>query len=188
MKIRITKAEVLKAIKEEPLLSPGWWFSHRTVGAYDPSPVLEGMTAGDTTNCKVCAVGAVFRRTLRDNLPALDANDILKSNLRGIHISADGANGKLQMQERARRELRHGHHWNALSVMFEGLCDLYDVKSAPVYMDSPDDTADRAALFASLTKVREELAQFVTETFPDDLTMEVPDSGTLKGPYKEFTQ
>lgn len=103
--VRITKAQVLKAIKAEPLtaLQQGTWIwsneDHRpSLPAMDPS-------------CVVCAVGAVFRRAVLRR----DAGFQEVAELGDALVDAGVVSGKAFVKE----ELAAGNHLNALSCVFE---------------------------------------------------------------------
>ncbi len=173
MKVRISKAEVLKAIAEEPLLSPGRWMTHKD-GAKDPATLL----SGDTENCKVCAVGAVFRRLLPLDTPVGNAVHCLDLNITWHNCMDEdnlGENRALVL-EKANDILEQGSPWNALSYAFEGLCQAYDIHAF-----SPMTVRIKAALEA----VRLELAEFVTAKFPDDIEINVA-GYKPRIPYKEL--
>jgi hypothetical protein len=89
------------------------------------------------------------------------------------------------MLARAKRQLDSGYPWNALSVAFEGLCEIHGVKAGPLFQPDRAVPLDSNRLLAGLTKVREELASFVDDVFPEDLSLESPGT-VLKAPYKEF--
>ncbi len=205
MKIRISKAEVLKAIAEEPMLSPGFWLGDAELhGRYVDYKAITplGLKAGDLKACRVCAVGAVFRRLLPADLEAKAAVTCVEDNISGRfncvpdhedieeEIAAEEAKAEEdeyddadvpsyldRVADRARDILAADQPWNALSYMFEGLCHahgLRDVYSSKV-------VRERAQ-----APVRSALTAFVTEEFPEDLTMEVADYSP-RIPFKEFT-
>lgn len=98
-KLIITKAQVIKAIREEPLTPQ----------------VFVGYPIRDGQKCSVCAVGAVMRQSI----PL-----IKKDKLEWVCRQATG-DGEVSSTtpERVASMLREKHYLNALSATFEDQCE-----------------------------------------------------------------
>jgi hypothetical protein len=196
VKIRISKSEVLKAIAEEPMLFPGFWLGDATLdgqGVVYAEITPLGLKAGDTAACRVCAVGAVFRRLLPADLEASEAVKCVESNISGRYQCVPDIEEREypddsdddeeepplsyldQVQQGALDMLRADEPWNALSYLFEGLCQAYELRA--LY-------STKAARTRAQAPVRRDLAAFVTNAFPEDLTLEVAEYRP-RIPYKE---
>jgi hypothetical protein len=176
VKIRVTKAEILKAIREEPMLAPGWWVAHVAMTSQNQTrqAIPEALTLGQTDVCKVCAVGAVLRRVLPPEVLAKEAYDVAVNAVTGDDCTPMNAYSEESVLADARRVLARSP-WNALSYAFEGLCRVHGGLH-PYAGLAPE----------PLAKVREALAKFVEEEFPEDLPLYLG-STAPKDPYKEFT-
>lgn len=117
--MQITKAQVIQALKEEPILKAGDWI-HAEVNAGLPRY---------HDKCPVCAVGAVMRQA------GVEAFDIRRSSL-------NATDGRGYDTSDVDESLRDGYYLGALSAFFEMLCaqeadylgvSLYDIPNFNQY-------------------------------------------------------
>lgn len=99
--IEVTKGQIIKAIKEEPMLRRGTWVS----------PVSQLSPVSDPT-CSVCAVGAVLRAHLGQRQKAWRILD-------AAGAATAGAVSCMGDYTYARQELEQGRYMAALSCVFE---------------------------------------------------------------------
>ncbi len=147
--LRITKALLLKALREEPLLSAGTW-----VSTVDETRLLGGFTIREKESCKVCAVGAVLRAVLAPDMDANVINRLANLNARGA-CGANDYRSTEDILEAGGRVLRMDDPWSALSHVFESLWTYYSAKGVP-----------REHLREA---VRPQLIKFAELELPDDI-------------------
>lgn len=105
MKTVVTKAQILRAVREEPLWSRAF-ITPTTIYGYDATATRE--------NCKTCLVGGVFRRRYRRNR-IQEVWSLIDGNTSGDYaLMAAGLKVALELIPVA--------PWNALSVAFETIC------------------------------------------------------------------
>lgn len=122
--IKLTRRQVIKAVRNEPVLMPEQWVSRQfEEGIY-------GRSIAETRNaCPVCAVGAVMRS-------ALDPNQKVKMIHNAAVASVSNSEGralcvhpgdeirpfrKARLLAKAAKQAKDGHHMAALSLVFETL-------------------------------------------------------------------
>jgi hypothetical protein len=149
--VEVSKEQILAAIENEPLLMPGAWIT----------------TLSDHV-CGVCAVGAVMRNVVkrRDDPDAITnaasaATRYGVSGSPGISDDADIDENLAFVREEA-HELLAENAMNALSVFFEGVCDVYGL----TYLNAHTDTE-------ALTAVRTETSRFVRTCFPRVVAIDI---------------
>lgn len=162
MKIRLTKAQIIRALENEPItrLRAGYgWFSSRLAN-FRPRTVG---TFGQTDDCYECAVGAVMRQVISPRLGLSRLNDAIGAATRGAGVTPDEAFTTNEVLDQARAELDAGRAMGALSIAFEGLWSL-DVEDVTDERDEDDARADR---------VRAEVVAFVKGHFPPSVVVDI---------------
>lgn len=102
-KVKLTRAEIILAIKTEPL-SPGTWINGEP----------------DEKDCQVCAVGGVLRRRYGDVMDEDELNSLANDLTNYGAAAPDDDEDK---QDVLSRLLGRDSYLNALSYKFEWLCD-----------------------------------------------------------------
>ncbi len=153
--LRLTKAQVLKAIREEPLLVPGSWSI-----AVPGSGPRGARIVGDDQYCQVCAVGAVLRKVL-DPAQSLSTIGVTATRNVGTAYSAVPKYTVEAIYASGQEVLAMENEgpWSALSHVFESLGVIHR-----------NDIGEMA-----LPQIREDLLVFAERYFPEDLTLRVPD-------------
>jgi hypothetical protein len=165
VKVRITKAQAIEAIRTEPLLAPGRWIKRNL---YASSTLQTGVTEparlllGDETFCQVCAVGAVLRDVL-DPRQGMNALHDVASHATDGDINNVAAASPEPIHDRVRTMVARGKVWNALSVLFEGHAAL-----AQLHFDGENPPA-------ALEKLKADVCSFVDAEFPEDWTIDTLD-------------
>jgi hypothetical protein len=108
-KITITRREVIRAIKLEPLRSGNW--VRPVDGAHRDLKPRKGV-------CTVCVVGGLLRRTLKFK-SMFQMNDVCDLLTSKGQIACDA----YESDEVVTTELSEGRYLNALSCKFELLCE-----------------------------------------------------------------
>jgi hypothetical protein len=163
VRVRITKAQAIEAIRTEPSLQAGVWASPKT-GTSPYYIGLDQLRASDTEQCHVCAVGAVLRQLLDETNSAGTIGVVAGRNTSGGDVRPE-ATRLVAFVAQARRHLKGGRVWNALSIIFEGYSNL----------------KSRAAT------AREDTIAFVEAEFPDDWELDSQDASLREGVAKEVT-
>jgi hypothetical protein len=175
MRVRITKAQAIEAIRTEPLLRPGAW-------TYFPDDAANrnNNAIGDDANCLVCAVGAVMRDLVDPKVSANQVDRVVTNTTYGYSIDLGDnpmrTSGGVSLEDSARVLLNLGKVWNALSVLFEGYCAKEGLPRRHKNID-----------LAGLERVRARLIAFVTAEFPDDWEIDLDRVPYRPGAAKEVT-
>ncbi len=168
---RLTKAQVLKAIRDEVNLGSGKWMQTQLL----PSEANRDRQIAEVQECKVCAIGAILRDILPPDTP-LSRFDQTASQL------APGVNPTYscptlwQVQNRMDAEqpyIRQGQVWSSLARVFENLWS---------YHHRPDVTTD--ADDVKRERVRADLLKYVEEAFPEDVQLSVSNGTVFKPSVK----
>lgn len=138
----ITKKQVITALENEPL-RPGQFIR------YDKKPI------GD---CQVCAVGAVMRTVLNNNIEHRDEFSSLCENVTDFQYVGEDTDELLQNK----------NYMGALSNYFEEM--MFDNDDGKNEWDDDEDD-DGAPIVES--RHRKELIQFVNDNFPEQFEVEV---------------
>ncbi len=139
----VTKAQIIDAVKNEPLLSSGFFFATH-------GPVSES----DLQSCKVCAVGSVLRRTIGLSELHDQVNDWDGITNLGAAVTAN----RYASHDDLTQAVDSKNWMGALSIKFEQLCEEnYD------HVESED----------NMHLVREELSNYVDTTFPNEVTFKL---------------
>ncbi len=167
-KFRISKQDVIEAIRTEPLLAPGSWMTtwdkdNDSTGDWSS---LEGTTTSSAPNpsveCRVCAVGAVIRRIIDTDTPLSKGRFFINENLNfSYNVTSLGLVPKEELFQRGAALAKH-KPWNALSIVFETLAQTHGLKA-------PNRGANRARYREALQNVRTDLVEFVEKHMPEDL-------------------
>ncbi len=148
--IRVTRHQVLKALKTETKLRGGAWLS--------TDVVFTGMTVA-SPHCQVCAVGAVLRAVLDPDQPSV-------AILRAADAATAGARAAIDLEcaeefKPLLASLLKQKLWlNALSLLFEYEVALLDLTYHVL------DPATRAV-------IRRKLARFVLRHFPRSFKVDI---------------
>jgi hypothetical protein len=145
VKVRITKAQAVEAIRTETLLTHGDWISYLS----DDQKLA---------TCRVCAVGAVLRSLLRPDVQPPVLNRLAKYNTFG-ELSVPNRCTIALSEEATHGLLSRGKVWNALSTLFEGYWRLYNSQCV-----LPPDERE----FGNRDAIRERVVTFVETHFPED--------------------
>lgn len=104
----VTKEEIIEALKTEPLAPGDWcsvsseWYERQLTDASTPSATMQ--------DCKVCAVGAIFRSKLSPTVTVFRVKSHIGQLMSGSY------NSTLRF---AQDELDSGNYLAALSCVFE---------------------------------------------------------------------
>lgn len=116
MRVSMTKARVMRALKEQPEFSHGNWCLPSDEYVWDPSR----LRIKDDPNCQVCAVGAVLRHVLAPGTELSGVEDVaLEATSDGDAVFGD-----------PKAEAAAGRYLTALSCYFEQL--PHDLSTATV--------------------------------------------------------
>lgn len=151
--IELTKAQVIKAIEREPLLRPGAWIR----GDYDTQ-----IGSLKTRECGACAVGGVLRATLAPTCTVGRLYGIADVAAGDRVVPACRHDAPRGIFEEAVGRIRDGEPWAALSIVFEGLCDLRGRSSPTGGLRGQD-----------LAVVRRQTVAFVRNHFPNTVRMDI---------------
>jgi hypothetical protein len=113
--VRVTKEQIIAALRVEPLLEAGSWADPR----YTRGPVEKcAIPLDEVQHCYVCGVGAVLRRAV------LDAHETVGALVRAAVAATDGwpvtPGGSESYLADAARAVESGFHMSAISLVFEG--------------------------------------------------------------------
>lgn len=155
-RIKLTKDFIKKAIREETKLASGDWYRARRYNR----------TLAQDKDCSVCAVGAVMLRAL--DRTENDDRDLrnaayTSTQVHDVDITFDDWRDELTedaVLKQARSALRRRAPMNALSILFEGLCDVYGFSSGLL----PE---------AGRKKIVRKLLAFVETQFPSYVIVDV---------------
>jgi hypothetical protein len=156
-KVRITKAVLLQALREEPLLKARSWVTllDAEASTYSRKVKEEGV-------CQVCAVGAVLRAVLDPETSVGTIHSVANQNATGSCGSVHYASLE-ELFEGARGVLVEDEPWSALSHAFESLWSYYQTD----FRIAPEQTREL---------VRAQLVRFVEEALPEDISLLAPNS------------
>ena len=175
MKYKITRRQVLKALRTEPLKAGNWvHFSGLKDlpegAAYYDDRKLREYRKPATAKCKVCAVGAVLRGSLGDKITLGQIQDFGDNDMIGAcmvgdtpYASSDAYSIK-EAKEVAEEVLkRYKNPLIGLSNYFETLYyNIYDLESA-----TPRQIGSK------MKAIRLELAKFVKKNFPKSIRVDI---------------
>ncbi len=168
MKVRITKAQAIEAIRTEPLLAAGHWIRRNDDEGESPNALV----LGDEKFCQVCAVGAVLRDVLAPDQPLMRLLSVAE-RATWLGISKTLPVNQVDLELRTRETLDKGQVWNALSILFEGHVTLLRNSGAAKVNDYGN------LLPQYMEQVRAVVCQFVDQYFPEDWTVDVLDNMVL---------
>lgn len=164
MKIKITKALMIQAIKEEPFLGAGNWLNT------DPFvPTLER-----AASCRVCAVGSVLRRVLHPNQRPMMLHNAARASLL-FHKSLPDTFA--YFREEAMDLVNQAAWTSALSVFFEGITHAVFEGGDQFRLLMNDEDGQ---------VIRNECRLFVEENFPDEMVIDI--DGALPAPGVEVVE
>jgi hypothetical protein len=158
MIIKLTKADVVKALEEEKFLEAGSWISLASDKIHDRTFMLSQLPTG----CGVCAVGAVMRRVLSPDQPVRALWDAIETDTEGASVTPDTESSDYIGE--AEHLLAQGHYLAGLSVFFEG-----------AWRDGEHQYTE--------AEIRALMTDWVNENFPD--AFEVDINGALPLPHIE---
>lgn len=168
MKFEVTKKQILKAIKTEPLKA-GKYIHYSEYSYYLGRNIEEPKYDSSKTNCAVCAVGAILDCSLGDKMnpdeldnmgfklvpfPVFDELTYLSEDIEILDSSRHSIRKLTGVAEKA---VNLGHPLSALSSLFEGLMGRRDMV-----------TMEGLANY----RARRILSNFVNKNFPSKLTID----------------
>lgn len=172
MIISISRADVIKAIREEPVLASGNWFHYEIDGKVDgrgpgttPSffrgDLRKTTQIADVKVCGVCGVGAVMRRVL-------SADQAVQSLFNAVNAAtADLPTTPMywaDYESEALRLVEDGAYMAALSVFFEGATNAHGLLK---YGDKDQPTQE------AMAGVRQDTIDFIHENFPSMIDIDI---------------
>jgi hypothetical protein len=152
----ITKADVLKALEEEPVLKAGAWMRVRMGGSeYPDGSIQRGSVPLESVElCAVCAVGSVMRR-------ALGPEAMIDEFYNSVSRVKQAMPEDYYNFEREAAEMVGRCPMSALSIFFEGISRRE--RNNALYLLSRDASAE-----SEDARVRKATAAFVMSNFPDE--------------------
>jgi hypothetical protein len=152
--IEITKEHIIAAIETEPLatLRGGMWVG-RDGAMVDPDSDEDGALRVGSSECHVCAVGAVLRSLLDASAPAYEITRAANAVVGG-YITRWPGEGRAFL-DKALEACASGRYMNALSIFFEGCDDEEWLR-----------TRTRSRASPCPEDVRADTVRFVRENFP----------------------
>jgi hypothetical protein len=153
MKFQVTKRQIIKAIKTQPL-KPGRWV-HSS---------LYNLKFKNNVKCPVCAVGAILDMSVGAIFNRLDLICLALDLMTYTHLDNsnfyDGSHFNPRKQDhlirKAKERLIEGTYLSALSGLYEGLSRIPGMKIKKGFSNA---------------KLRGILIDFVRKNFPDKLTI-----------------
>lgn len=166
--IKISRDQVLKAIRTEPISHAGFWYASSKINPDSPT-----ITAN--RDCPVCAVGGVLRTVLAP----WQGMGVLVTASTFACATGDAAPGRFTTYAQAKKEaadMAHdGQYMAALSYLFEAFA-----RRSADYAESEYDDFIRLSP-AETGAARRVLRRFVEANFPEELTIDIGGAAPADG-------